>query len=383
MSTIIFFAIVFLVLGLMNYYIYRRAIQALEYVSVKWRVMFRVIFIITVPSYILSKALFINFSGTLYEIFHAIGSYWFAYLIYLLLLLLLIDLSRLINRFVKIYPLAFYENPAKTKFYAGIAVFLSATIILFFGWLNMQTITVTNVQISLPKKSSQLDSLHIVFFSDSHFSVIHDKDFTARVVDVTNNLNADIILLGGDIVDEPEAILNNEGIDKELRRLTAPMGVFGIMGNHEYIVDGEETAAFLSKNGVIMLRDTVITIDSLITLIGREDRSKQRETGSGRKSLEELTNNISRDFPIILMDHQPFELQETADAQIDFQLSGHTHNGQWFPGNILVDAIYENPYGLSQKEKTQFFVSSGAATWGPPIKIGAKAEVVSIHILFK
>jgi predicted MPP superfamily phosphohydrolase len=125
----------------------------------------------------------------------------------------------------------------------------------------------------------------------------------------------------------------------------------------------------------VVLRDEVCLVENSFYLVGREDRSSH-----GRKMLSEIVKNVDKTKPIILMDHQPFQLEDAEQCNIDFQISGHTHNGQFFPGNLLVNKMYEQGYGYLKKGATHYYISSGLGLWGPHYRIGSQSEVVVIKL---
>jgi predicted MPP superfamily phosphohydrolase len=125
-----------------------------------------------------------------------------------------------------------------------------------------------------------------------------------------------------------------------------------------------------------------VTILDGITLIGREDRSINQFAGKRRKPLADIVNGVADRSVIILMDHQPFGLDEAVAQGADLQLSGHTHHGQLWPFNLITNAIYEVSWGYKKKGETQFYVSSGAGTWGPPVRLGNTPEIIHLQITF-
>ena len=157
------------------------------------------------------------------------------------------------------------------------------------------------------------------------------------------------------------------------------MGVYGITGNHEYINGVDSSVNYMKELKVIPLRDSSITIDNGFVLIGREDRSKGLKK---RIPLKELVQNSEKNLPVILLDHTPFQLEEAMENGVDLQLSGHTHHGQMFPINLITSKIYELSQGYKKKGKTQYYVSSGVGTWGPPVRTGSRSEIVDIKIKF-
>jgi hypothetical protein len=222
----------------------------------------------------------------------------------------------------------------------------------------------------------------IVFFSDLHISVVNNHSFLKNVVERINSLNPDLILIGGDLIDEKSDKLRKLKLADELKNLKSKLGVYSITGNHEYINQAESTVKFLSELGIKFIRDEVVLVDNSFYVIGREDFSKNNFTGIKRKSLDELVRNLEKDKPKILLDHQPLNLNEAVENSIDLQLSGHTHHGQIAPANLITKKVYELSWGYKKKDKTHFYVSSGIGTWGPPIKIGNDAELILIKLKF-
>jgi predicted MPP superfamily phosphohydrolase len=139
----------------------------------------------------------------------------------------------------------------------------------------------------------------------------------------------------------------------------------------------------LTKNGITVLRDSNVLVNNSFYLFGREDRMIRRVTNKSRKSLPELLATIDTNIPIIVMDHQPFDLEQTAKYKIDLQLSGHTHNGQIWPLNYIAEKIYEISWGYLKKSDTHFYVSCGVGTWGPPVRSGNRPEIVNIKLRFE
>ncbi len=132
-----------------------------------------------------------------------------------------------------------------------------------------------------------------------------------------------------------------------------------------------------------MLRDTHICIENSFMLVGREDMSARAFTGVARKPLADLLLPIEKNFPIILLDHQPGGIRETADdGRVALQLSGHTHHGQLWPFSLITSSIFEISWGAKKIGNTEFYVSCGWGTWGPPVRIGNTAELLDIRVNF-
>ena len=187
--------------------------------------------------------------------------------------------------------------------------------------------------------------------------------------------------MGGDIIESPLSNFPNKQYSKIWQKLDKRQGVYGIVGNHEYYT-GEvyKLVEYLQNScGIDMLLDDYKIIDDNIVLIGREDLT--RNYYGHRKEIKTIVNDIdlSKYFSIVL-DHNPSKFDDAIINQIDLQLSGHTHNGQFFPFNIVVKFFYEKAYGLLQKQDKNLIVSSGLTPWGIPIKIVSKPEIVLVEI---
>ena len=256
-------------------------------------------------------------------------------------------------------------------------------MIVFLGNLNKRNIEIRTLDISIPKGESKLDELNIVMASDIHLSPIDGERLLVRIVDKINSINPDIILLAGDIVDDKAKVLEERRIGESFRRLKSKYGIYSITGNHEFINEVDSCVRYAEKFGIKFLRDSYELIDSSFYLIGREDTSMPQFTGKPRKSLEEIVKSISTNHPKILLDHTPFKLEQAEQNGMDLQLSGHTHHGQIWPINLITKMIYEISWGYKQKGETHYYVSSGAGTWGPPVRTGSSSEIVNIRVKFQ
>jgi predicted MPP superfamily phosphohydrolase len=193
----------------------------------------------------------------------------------------------------------------------------------------------------------------------------------------------DLLLITGDFLDEGVTNSLISEMKPFFDSLQPRYGKIAVLGNHEYINDIHHTAPLFKKLGITLLRDSSINVDNHFELVGRDDYSSKRMTGVDRKSLAELMKPVDKTMPVFLLDHQPYKLDETARFAVDLQLSGHTHDGQLFPFNLITRAMYEISCGYKQKGSTHFYVSSGYGTWGPRIRLGNKPELVVIDVDFR
>lgn len=377
----IFFTIFFTIYAAVNYYIFIRGWQALSSVSY-FKPFYAVIFVIAVLSYIAAKFLDGKVPHFLYEALIWIGSFWFAFMLYFFLSIVIIDSLRLLNWKLNFFPQFVFENYFEVKKYLLGAIVIISSIIIFIGYLNTKRIVINYLSLELPRRQSQLQELNAVVLSDLHLSVINDEKWLEKIVSEINKLNPDIVFIPGDFVDERAETLELDGIGQSLSKIKTKYGVFASTGNHEFINGINGTSKFITENGVNLIRDSSLLVADSFILAARDDGSKNSFTGASRKSLKEILASVDNNYPIILLDHTPFKLEEAEANGIDLQLSGHTHHGQMFPLNYITNMIYEVSWGYKKKSNTHYYVSCGVGTWGPPVRLGSKSEIVNLRIKF-
>jgi hypothetical protein len=378
---IIFFGIFFAIYGLINYYIFIRGLHSFPNNS-SFRRYYIILFLIVSLSFIVGRLLERVWSSPFSDGLIMMGSFWLSAMLYFVIALLFIDILRLINHFVTIFPSVITANIVQAKQYLAYSVTLVVLIVIVAGSYNARSPKTKTLNLTIQKKMQSVKSMNIVVASDIHLGTVIGKYRFDKIVSHINSLNPDLVLLPGDIVDEDVTAVINDNVGESLRNIESKFGVFAVTGNHEYIGGVERSCRFLTKNGITMLRDSSVLINDIVYLVGREDRTINRFTGKQRKSLGELMTNINKSFPIILMDHQPLQLEDAVMNGIDVQLSGHTHNGQLWPLNYIAERIYEVSWGYLKKDDTHIYVSCGVGTWGPPVRLGNTPEIVNIILNF-
>ena len=382
MEMIIFLGIFSLVLGLISFYIFVRGLQSIPPAS-SLRQPYMIVFWIVAFSFIGGRLFESFLPSILSDLFVWMGSFWIAAMVYFLIAVVSLDVLRLIHHFLPFFPSAITKNYAQAKYIIAASVMGLVGVILLGGHINSLIPQIKKLDISIAKRAGTLKTLHIVAASDIHLGTIVGRSRIDAIVDKINNLDPDLVLLPGDIVDEDLGPVIKQNLGEALKRIQARLGVFAVTGNHEYFGGVDRACTYLTNHGIVMLRDQSAKIGDAFYLVGREDRSVARFSGHPRKSLPELMAGIDKNYPIILMDHQPFGLNEAVAEGIDLQLSGHTHFGQLWPINYIVRAIYELAWGYKKIANTHFYVSDGVGTWGPPVRVGNRPEIVSIHITFQ
>ncbi len=379
---ILFFLFFFILYALINYYILRSTFQAFN-LKKSFKIILSILFFFFTISYFLAKIIFENGNTFLYDLTLWIGSFWFAIVLYLFLFILLIDLIRIINKRINFLPKFIFRNYRVSKLITGLVVLLLSIIIVGYGYINASNVKLKEMEINLLNKNSQLNEISILYFSDSHFTPVYNGRILNQIIDISKQTKPDLILIGGDVVDDKSSHLNRYGIDTLLQKLQSKYGIYTCNGNHEFIVDVNDADNFLNRNKVKVLLDTFIIIENSIQIIGRQDRSVSMFSNGKRKALNEIMKNANKNLPTIVLDHQPINLLEAEVNGIDLQLSGHTHHGQLFPFNLITNLIYEVSWGYYEKGNTQYYVSCGVGTWGPPVRIGSDAEILLIKTKLK
>lgn len=292
--------------------------------------------------------------------------------IYLFFSFLMIDIVRLLNHFLHFIP-----DEAKFRTWSGIFIFGAIIGVMIIGNVRFNNPKVVNIDIQ-SSRPTQNKEVKIVALSDIHLGTSIDKKRLKKYVDLVNSLHPDMVLIGGDLIDRSLKPVIAQKMDEELRQLRAPFGVFAVEGNHEHFGEGGKAVTdFFEQSNITLIQDSTILINDEFYLVGREDH-----INSKRLSISQILNSTDPSKPRILLDHQPYNLSEAEQNDIDFQFSGHTHKGQFFPINLVVNMIFEQGYGYLQKGNTHYYISSGLGIWGPQYRIGSQSEVVVVKFRY-
>lgn len=376
---IIFFAVVLTIYSLANVYIYFKGYNSIQAFR-NFRICYMIIFLILASTFILGKILEASHSSVVSDILNIIGGFWMAFMLYGFIFLLMADIISLLLRVTGIINSG---NIILFKKWSYLITVLISVTLITGGFINALIPRTTTYNININKPVSQIENLRIAAVSDIHLGSIIRKRSIKMLSDILRSEEPDIVFLLGDIVDgEIGPVLRGD----LLKYFTCPKcrsGLYAITGNHEFIGGADRTIPYIESKGIKILKDESVTVVGGIQLIGRLDRDSRRYYGMERKTLDELMVGIDTTRPVILLDHQPFNLQESEKYGIDLQLSGHTHNGQLWPLNHITSAIYELSYGYMKKGDTHYIVSSGFGIWGPRVRLGSRPEVLIINIEFK
>ena len=287
-------------------------------------------------------------------------------MMYLVILFLVLDIARLCH----IIPRTFLYN----NWYTALGITILMVGVFVYGNLHYQH--KYRQELTLTSNRPMVRPLKLVMVSDLHIGYHNPRTELHRWVDMINAEKPDLILIAGDIIDMSMRPLKEERMHEEFQRLTAP--VYACLGNHEYYSGEPGAQQFYRDAGIHLLRDDVVTIGDLC-IIGRDDH-----TNYHRKSLGKIVNEnkslISNSSYTILLDHQPYHLEQAEQQHIDFQFSGHTHHGQIWPISWITEHVYECAFGSYQRGNTRYYISSGLGLWGGKFRIGTRSEYVVITL---
>jgi predicted MPP superfamily phosphohydrolase len=379
-SFILVLVVILSIYLLVNAYVFTRGWQALEGTRYRW--IYATVMLLLVFSFVGVQFLKRSFDSPVIDFFWLLGSLWLAALLYLFFSVVLIDLVRVILRGFGEKPAWLYVHYGMVKLILFCALTVGAVVLLSIGYYNATQPEVNTVHIEINKQAAGRSSLNIVMASDLHLGSINGRSVLQRWVSTINDLHPDIVLLPGDVFDDNPAVVARKQLGAILADIKAPLGVYFVSGNHEGYGNLPQAVDYLRAHHVQVLLDETILVDSSFYLVGRLDRSVEQD-GVRRKSLQELMETVpDKEKPVFLLDHQPVKLGEAVTAGIDLQVSGHTHRGQLWPFSLLTKRIYEVEWGYLRKGNTHFYVSQGVGTWGPPVRLGTRSEIVQLKVRF-
>lgn len=281
------------------------------------------------------------------------------------------------------------QKVRKKKFkrsYSGVFAIVITVGYLSVGWFNAHHVWITEYSIQTDKA---VGDLRIVQFADSHIGTTFDGLGVVKYVRQIQDLNPDIVLITGDFVDDDTTKTDMILTCKALGTLKTTYGVYYSFGNHDKGYYGSEYRGFsgndlineLTNNGVKVLQDENVLLDNRFYVIGRQDVSEDI-IGNSRATMTDLVKNLDPNKYSIVMDHQPNDYKNEANAKVDLVLSGHTHGGQLFPLGIVGELIGANDmtYGIKKIDTTNFIVTSGISNWALGFKTFCKSEIVVVDV---
>lgn len=279
-------------------------------------------------------------------------------------------------RTLKLYAsarLAVKQGVKVVAFIATLAVFFTTMVIghrnVRYPRVMYQKYTVKRL---VPEGAQPEKRMRLVFFSDLHIGEAMTPDYIARAVKLIQDQQPDLILCGGDFIDHRAVYAYDPRVMASLRSLHAPMGVYYVLGNHEYRDDLEANIRWVSEVGGTLLRDSIaFPGNGPLTLIGRDDW-----VNGNRKPFEVIANEADpMRGPVVLMEHTPASIDSIGDSPVDLILCGHTHGGQIWPGQLMVWWRYGMVSGTRPVGEREVCISSGIGSAGATYRVGTRSEI--------
>lgn len=373
----LFFAIVLTIYSLINAYLFFKGYQLM--ISRQNRLIYSAVFILLALTFVAGKILESRFSSVFSDILNITGGFWMGFMLYAFLLFLLSDI---ISLAVRASGILNNDNIINYRKWSAFIIMAISFLLITGGFINAVLPRVKHYTININKPADGIKTMKVAAVSDIHLGSIIRKRSMKKLSAILKEIKPELVFLLGDIVDGELGPVLRGDLLKYFHSPETPFGLYAITGNHEYIGGAGRTIPYIENKGIHVLKDEIVQLSGGIQLIGRLDRDSFRYNGKERLSLESLMKDIDRSRPIILLDHQPFNLSEAERNGVDLQLSGHTHNGQIWPLNYLTKKIYEVSYGYLRKNNLQVIVSSGFGLWGPRIRSGSRSEILVVDITF-
>ena len=325
-----------------------------------------------------------------------ISTYWIGIMLYSLLYVVLFDLLRLIAKHTKLKNTLLFSRGSVISI--GSVVVACAVATCLYGIFNARNIKVNEYSVTVNKSCGSDKHLKAVLVADLHMGYAIGVDHITNMVEKINQQDADIVIIAGDIFDNSyDGMDDPEGIKAQLKSIKSKYGVYAVYGNHdidEKILMGftfdlggkqlhnEKMTNFMKECNIKLINDESVLINDEFYLVGRRDTDKPGTEDGTRTEISELTKDLDKTKPIFVLSHEPDELQKTADAGADIDFSGHTHDGQLFPGNLTIGLFWENPCGMIKKDNMYSIVTSGVGVYGTFMRVGTDAEICSVDIDF-
>lgn len=358
----------------LNFYLGTRGWDAIGNYIANWAVVYWGGIIFLALSYFLGRILCQRAPGRLSDVLVRVGAYYLGFFFYALLTVVFIDILRAVDRILPILPMVLKDSPAL----AAILVLVFLGVLMVYGTYNSRRPVLRKYRLDISAPDLPLKNLKAILVSDIHLGSLVGEKRLRGLVKKINQRRPDVVFMGGDIIDGELRPFVEQDMGDWLQKIQSRYGVFAVLGNHEYY-GGQyrEIMKALRESGVIVLRDESIILQESIYIIGRDDKYSR-----DRKELSELMPGPDNQLPVLVLDHNPIDIHQAADIGADIQFSGHTHTGQIWPLNHITARIFATHWGYLRQGQLQVIVTNGYATWGPPIRIGNRPELVEVQIKF-
>ncbi len=382
-NQLIYYAVAVMIYCLMAAYLGLRGWQAFGlqiYLPLYILILGAITLVLPVAAYLLDQG---REARPIPQIIAYAGFYWTAFFLYAVLLMVALDVIRILNRvshqqLTRLLPSGFPTNLRSAVY----LILITIAIMLTIGTMLARRPRITGYLLKVDKDVSRSRPLRIALLSDIHYGSLVS---TANLKILCSKVQAqepDLILLAGDLIDNSLQLIMKTDFISQMASLQAPLGVFAVLGNHELVnADKQEIVNFYRGAGIKVLLDEIADIDGQLVLAGRNERQMEFSGSLHRQTPYHLLNQVDQSKLVILMQHQPVDLDELDRAGVDIAVAGHTHRGQLFPLNLLNRRHFLQTRSYLRLNRLQSIISAGYGTWGPPIRLGSRSEIVIIDLI--
>jgi len=384
LSISIFFVLVFTIWTLLHIYVYYRVAYGLRLQS-NGRLCLKILLVFLASFYPLVRVLARDGLAQWEKFLYFPSASYLGFFSLLVTGFLVFDLLCTLPMHIAMRIGSWPSSKAVLEKLASVRVLFAFSCAFIFGVYGIFVVLrgpiIKVVEVYLPHLPQGIDGLKIAHLSDLHVGGALPRSYFERIVRDTSSLDADIVVITGDITDDPNE--NHKETIEKLASLGSRFGVFAVSGNHEYYTGQEETLRGYMQNGLRVLRQEHVIIDNSLVLAGIDDPSYLGGRRMVEKAIEKALEGAPNHLPKILLSHQPVSLEFAAKKGVDLMLCGHTHGGQLPPIHFISKAAYGILHGLESIGHMQIYVTSGAGFWGPPMRVFAEPEIALIVLRAK
>lgn len=377
---VMFIGIFLTLYGLLHFYFYRKVTKAFS-LSPTQNIVFIIVLCLLMLCPIIMRVMEDRSPEALSTAVTYIGYLWMGIIFLLFVFNLTVDLYRLL-----IFISSRIFNPSLIKLIPDkrITLLVIISVILFINFYGMYeawNIRPEKITLKTDKLPEGITNLRIVQISDIHFSRINGVKFANKITDIILGLNPDLLVSTGDLIDD--GLRQPDRVQDLFRAIKTKYGKYATTGNHEFITGIAKSTRFTEKCGFKLLRNKCVEVNRFIELAAVDDPAAYRDGSTGKIDENEVIDCFTPEKIDILLKHQP-RIEKSSVGRFDIQLSGHTHNGQIFPFNLIVGMMYKYMHGLFYLGKGSYlYVSRGTGTWGPPVRFLSPPEITVIDFTKK
>jgi uncharacterized protein len=368
MPFVVFVSLFFFLYFSINFYLYKSVVIGFD-VPIEKRKIYRLIFILLALSYPASIFLEKISENIFVKIFIFSSGVWFG------VLLISVTVFFISHIFLLIFKFLFKLE--KAKYYCNrIALILSFVLCLYALYSGLRIPYVNKIEI--PCNNLGRENFKILQISDTHLGNLRGMGLLNEIVNEARDLKPDLIVITGDFIDENLKILSR--VSPSLNQLKNVAPVIAIPGNHEFYAGIEGVEKFFKNENINFIRDKKINFNNELDIIGCDDSKGFEGSKKDNLLIDQLFKECKNDKPILFLKHKPTEFDELASKYSFIQLSGHTHNGQIFPGHVFVWMIFKYYTGLHKYKNSYIYISNGAGVWGAPMRLFSRPEITLVEL---